>query len=196
MHEFTLKNKIQETKGGWPRIVALCTSMWRLFKALTSSRYRKKNTKKQPGTWGEEKRAFPSFLSPVSQHQGRFDSDPAVPLRIPTFCHHTVFFPSTTPCAKILANPASRVAVKSRIPLRNFAFSRIPCIPFNRNLLQDRTAFSGDSCTPGLFCLSAATLARFFCVEIFSLVDERSTKFARLIACCAWSAVKWVTLQV
>ena len=141
MHEFTLKNKIQETKGGWPRIVASCTSMWRLFKALRFSRYRKKNTEKQPGTWGEEKRAFPSFLSPVSQHQGRFDSDPAVPLRIPTFCHHTFFFPSATPCAKILANPASRVAVKSRIPLRNFAFSRIPCIPFNRNLLQDRTAF-------------------------------------------------------
>ena len=36
-----------------------------------------------------------------------------------------VFFVNTTSCAKILANLASRVAVKSRIPSRNFAFSRI-----------------------------------------------------------------------
>ena len=36
-----------------------------------------------------------------------------------------VFFVNTTSCAKILANPGFWVAVKSRIPSRNFAFSRI-----------------------------------------------------------------------
>ena len=128
----------------------------------------------------------------------------------PELLSSPVSFPNTTPCAKILANPASRVAVTSGIPSRNFAFSRIPyCISFkswirwypsrpskNCNLLQERTAFSGDSRTPGPFCSSAATLARFFCVEIFSLVGESNPKLARHIACCAWSAVKWVTRQV
>ena len=58
------------------------------------------------------------------------------------------------------------------------------------------TAFSGELHKPGPFCSSAATLARFFHVEIFWLVGESNTKFARHIACCAWSAVKWITRQV
>ena len=49
---------------------------------------------------------------------------------------------------------------------------------------------------PGPFCSSSATLARFFHVEIFWLVGESNTKFARHIPCCAWSAVKWITRQV
>ena len=49
---------------------------------------------------------------------------------------------------------------------------------------------------PGPFCSSATTLGRFFRIEIFWLVGESNTKFARHIACCAWSAVKWVTRQV
>ena len=49
---------------------------------------------------------------------------------------------------------------------------------------------------PELFCSSAATLARFFHVEIFWLVDESNSKFTRHIACCAWSAVEWITHQV
>ena len=53
---------------------------------------------------------------------------------------------------------------------------------FSRELPQART--------------SAAFLARFFHVEIFWLVGESNTKFARHIACCAWSAVKWITRQV
>ena len=40
--------------------------------------------------------------------------------------NHTVFFPNNTSHTNILAKPASRVAVKFRIPLINFAFSRIP----------------------------------------------------------------------
>ena len=38
---------------------------------------------------------------------------------------NTVFFPKTASGFKISGNPASRVAVKSRISSRNFAFSRI-----------------------------------------------------------------------
>ena len=45
-------------------------------------------------------------------------------------CHfnpeHRFFFPNTASCAKTLANPGGRVTVKSRIPSRYFAFSRIP----------------------------------------------------------------------
>ena len=48
---------------------------------------------------------------------------------------------------------------------------------------------------PGLFCSLAATLARFFHVEIFWLVGESNTKFACHIAWCAWSAVKWIIRQ-
>ena len=58
------------------------------------------------------------------------------------------------------------------------------------------TAFSGESPKPGLFCSSAATVARFFHVEIFWLVGESNTKFARHIPCCAWSAIKWITRSV
>ena len=36
------------------------------------------------------------------------------------------YFQAPATRAKVLANPAARVAVKSRIPSRNFAFSRIP----------------------------------------------------------------------
>ena len=48
-------------------------------------------------------------------------------------CHfnpeHRFFFPNTAPGAKTLAKPACRVTVKSRVPSRYFAFSRIPrCI--------------------------------------------------------------------
>ena len=49
---------------------------------------------------------------------------------------------------------------------------------------------------PEPFCSSAAFLAKFFHVEIFWLVGESNTKFARHIAFCAWSAVKWITRQV
>ena len=38
----------------------------------------------------------------------------------------TIFFPNSASCAKILANPASRVTVNSRISSINFASSRIP----------------------------------------------------------------------
>ena len=62
------------------------------------------------------------------------------------------------------------------------------------NFRRVGTAFSGNSHKP--FCSSAATLARFFHVEIFWLVDESSTKFTRHIACCTWSAVQWVICQV
>ena len=60
------------------------------------------------------------------------------------------------------------------------------------------TAFSDKLHKTGPFCSSAATLARFFHVEfeISWLVGESNTKFARHIACCAWSAVKWITRQV
>ena len=58
------------------------------------------------------------------------------------------------------------------------------------------TASPANSHKPGPFYSSAATLARFFHVEIFCLVDESNFKFARHIAFCAWSAVKLFTRQV
>ena len=54
-----------------------------------------------------------------------------------------------------------------------------------------------NSQKPGpYFFSSAATLTSLFLVEIFLLVQESNAKFARHIACCAWSAVKWITRQV
>ena len=58
------------------------------------------------------------------------------------------------------------------------------------NFLRVGTAFSSANfLKPGPFCSSAATLARFFRVEIVCFVGESNTKFARHIACCACSAV-------
>ena len=61
----------------------------------------------------------------------------------------------------------------------------------SRNRFLRQTPTSQDR-----FAASAATLARFVHVGIFWLADESNTKFARRIACCAWSAVKWITCQV
>ena len=45
-----------------------------------------------------------------------------------------------------------------------------------RHVLRNLTPFSGDSLKPIPFCSSAATLARFFHVEIFKLVDESNNQ--------------------
>ena len=185
MDEFTLENKIQE-KREVGQESSLCRPLvsWGIEQGL------------------EAGLGWRGVLIPQSRSFHTTSSHPEL-LSSP------VSFPNTTTCAKILANPASRVAVTSRIQSRNIAFSRIPyCISFkswirwcssrpskNCNTRKNRF-FSGDSRTPGPFCSSAATLARFFWVEIFSLVGESNTKFARHIACCAWWAVKWVTRQV
>jgi len=54
---------------------------------------------------------------------------PPDPELLSSLCRILFPFPNTPSRAKILANPASRVAIKSRFPSRHFAFYRIPrCI--------------------------------------------------------------------
>ena len=63
--------------------------------------------------------------SPGPEFARLFHNNPAC--RTPVISNpNTIFFPNSASCAKILANPASRVTVNSRIPSINFAFSRIP----------------------------------------------------------------------
>ena len=63
--------------------------------------------------------------SPGPEFARLFHDNPAC--RTPVISNpKTIFFPNSASCAKILANPASRVTVNSRIPSINFAFSRIP----------------------------------------------------------------------
>lgn len=63
--------------------------------------------------------------SPGPEFARLFHDNPAC--RTPVISNpKTIFFPNSASCAKILANPASRVTVNSRISSINFAFSRIP----------------------------------------------------------------------
>ena len=63
--------------------------------------------------------------SPGPEFARLFHDNPAC--RTPVISNpKTIFFPHSASCAKILANPASRVTVNSRISSINFAFSRIP----------------------------------------------------------------------
>ena len=77
--------------------------------------------------------------SPGPEFARLFHDNPAC--RTPVISNpKTIFFPNSASCAKILANPASRVTVNSRIPSINFAFSRIPGqIPDTEKLLLDST---------------------------------------------------------
>ena len=61
----------------------------------------------------------------------------------------------------------------------------------SRNSFFRRTPTSQDH-----FALQQLLWPDFPRRNIFWLVDESNTKFARHIACCAWSAVKWITRQV
>ena len=64
------------------------------------------------------------------------------------------------------------------------------------NFRRVGTAFSGELPQAKAILLFSSYSDQIFHAEIFWLVDESNTKFARHIACCAWSAVKWITRQV
>ena len=55
----------------------------------------------------------------------------------PEHPHDTILFPNTASRVKILANPASRVAVKSRMPLTDFPHINVVEMPYPENTLPN-----------------------------------------------------------
>ena len=84
------------------------------------------------GVWKGEGVADPVFLHLFHDNPASRTSEISTP--------NTAFFPNTPSRAKISANPASLVAVESRIPSIIFSFSRIPyCVSAKSRIPKEDT---------------------------------------------------------
>ena len=107
------------------------------------------------------------------------------PLKIQMFSSQTFMFESTLNLfSRYVSTVGSCVDVAGRDSCR-FCTMYLHLCTEDLNQQFSEPLSPANFHKPGPFCSSATTLARFFHVEIFLLVGESSTKFARRISCCA-----------
>ena len=90
----------------------------------------------------------------------------------PEHPHDTILFLNTASRVKILANPASRVAVKSRMPFRDFPHSNLVELPYPENSLPD-TGHSVESKWPEMILSNPVFMIAGFAVTSVKIVIVR-----------------------